>query len=426
MSVPALRFKEFNENWQSDNLLSLSENGFTNGVFNDPSKVGSGYKIVNVLDMYIETTIDESKLKLVELNEAEFLKNKVEHGDVFFTRSSLVKEGIAHSNTYLGKSEDITFDGHLIRMRPKKDLINSSFINYLLKTSNPRSQLVKRGKTATMTTIGQADIAEVIVKYPSISEQTKIANFLTVVDEKISLLTQKHDLLNQYKKGVMQQIFSQELRFKDDDGGDFPEWEKVEFGNFFSFKTTNSYSRDCLNYSSGRVKNIHYGDIHTKFKSRFNVLIERVPFINENIETNKINSESFCIEGDLVIADASEDYKDIGKCIELVSLDNQLIVAGLHTFLARPTNGFFALGFMSHAMQSEAVRLQIMTIAQGTKVLSISTGRLSKVFVPKPNLKEQTKIANFLTAIDDKITATQTQLQAVKQYKQGLLQQMFV
>lgn len=151
-----------------------------------------------------------------------------------------------------------------------------------------------------------------------------------------------------------------------------------------------------------------------------------MPFINENISLTKINPDCFCVEGDLVIADASEDYKDIGKCIEIVNLGSQPVIAGLHTFLARPSSGVFSRGFMSHAMQSEALRLQIMTVAQGTKVLSISTGRLSKVSIPLPEREEQTKIANFLTAIDDKITATQTQLQAVKQYKQGLLQQMFV
>jgi type I restriction enzyme M protein len=186
----ALRFKDedgrdFPE-WQQDNLLNLSESGFSNGVFNDPSKVGSGYKLINVLDMYINSTIDEKRLSLVELSESEFKRNKVEHGDIFFTRSSLVKEGIAFSNIYLGHSNDITFDGHLIKMHPKKNLLGSIFANYLLKTPSVRKQLVARGKTATMTTIGQADIAAVSVSFPSLAEQTKIAICLTAIDDKIS------------------------------------------------------------------------------------------------------------------------------------------------------------------------------------------------------------------------------------------------
>lgn len=282
------------------------------------------------------------------------------------------------------------------------------------------------GSLAEKKRVHFSDFLKFQIPVPTYQEQTKIADFLTVVDEKITQLTQKFNLLALYKKGVMQKIFNQELRFKDDDGREFSEWKTVRFGEIFSFKSTNSYSRECLNYVSGAVKNIHYGDIHTKFKSRFNINNERVPFINENIDLTKLNPDYFCVEGDLVIADASEDYKDIGKCIEIESLDNQTVIAGLHTFLARPSLGVLSRGFMSHAMQSEKIRLQIMTIAQGTKVLSISTGRLSKIGIPLPEKEEQTKIANFLTAIDDKITKTQAELDAVKQYKQGLLQQMFV
>lgn len=136
MSAPQLRFTntsgEMLTPWNEDSLLNLSEAGFTNGVFNDPNKTGRGYKLVNVLDMYIDSTIDEKRLSLVDLSEAEFKKNKVEHGEIFFTRSSLVKEGIAYSNVYLGHSQDITFDGHLIRMSPRKNVLNSIFANYLL------------------------------------------------------------------------------------------------------------------------------------------------------------------------------------------------------------------------------------------------------------------------------------------------------
>lgn len=211
------------------------------------------------------------------------------------------------------------------------------------------------------------------------------------------------------------------LRFTEFSG----DWKDVPFGDIYSFKTTNSYSRECLNYLSGSAKNIHYGDIHTKFKSRFNINNEHVPFVNENVNLSKINPECFCEEGDLVIADASEDYKDIGKSIEIDNLGNQSVLAGLHTFLARPKSGILSRGFMSHAMQSMGIRLQIMTIAQGAKVLSISTGRLSKVNVPLPVKEEQNKIANCLTAVDEKITQLSQKYNLLSQYKKGVMQQIF-
>jgi len=206
-----LRFKDddgrkFPE-WTKDNLLNLSASGFTNGVFNDPAKVGSGYKLINVLDMYIDTTIDENNLSLVELSEAEFKKNKVKYGDTFFTRSSLVKSGIAFSNVYMGTSDDVTFDGHLIKMSPKLDKVDPLFLNYILRTAEVRKQLITRGKTATMTTIGQADIAEVNIDIPSLKEQAKIANFLTSIDDKITQTQAELAAVKQYKQGLLQQMF---------------------------------------------------------------------------------------------------------------------------------------------------------------------------------------------------------------------------
>ena len=114
-TVPKWRFPEFMKDgeWKNDILINLATNGFSNGVFNDPKKVGTGYKLVNVIDMYRESTINEKNLSLLELSQTEFEKNKVEDGDIFFTRSSLVAEGIAKSNIYLGTSECITYDGHL-------------------------------------------------------------------------------------------------------------------------------------------------------------------------------------------------------------------------------------------------------------------------------------------------------------------------
>lgn len=208
-TLPKLRFPEFNSSpeWKENDLINLSECGLSNGVFNDPKKVGSGYKLVNVLDMYIDTVINEDKLSLVELSRDEFLKNKVENGDIFFTRSSLVKSGIAYSNIYLGNSNDITFDGHLIRFRPNKNILIPIFANYLLRTNRIRSQLVARGKTATMTTIGQADVKSVKVAIPHTNEQQKIADCLSSIDELVAAQTQKLDTLKAHKKGLMQQLF---------------------------------------------------------------------------------------------------------------------------------------------------------------------------------------------------------------------------
>lgn len=129
------------------------------------------------------------------------------------------------------------------------------------------------------------------------------------------------------------------------------------------------------------MKNVHYGDIHTKFNSLFNVAEEAVPYINSDINLEKIPEESYCKVGDLLIADASEDYKDIGKSIEVVNLNGQKVVAGLHTVLARDKDDDFALGFKSYLMQTEDVRKQMMTMATGVSVLGITKGNIAKLIL---------------------------------------------
>lgn len=215
------------------------------------------------------------------------------------------------------------------------------------------------------------------------------------------------------------------LRFKDEKGNDYPGWKEKKLGAVFTFRPTNSFSRDDLNYEGGSVKNIHYGDIHTRFKTHFDVLNETVPFVNEEISLKKLSVDSFCKEGDLIIADASEDYADIGKCIEIVNLNNEKVICGLHTLHARPNLDMVVVGFSGHLMKSENIRLQIKTLAQGTKVLSITTSRLANIAIHLPTLKEQTKIANFLSAIDKKIENLEKELDELKAYKKGVMQAIF-
>lgn len=207
-----IRFKaddgsEFGE-WENLKIFDLAKDKtLNNGVFNDQNKVGKGYKLINVLDMYINRDIDELRLKLLDLSAKEFEKNKVYYGDIFFTRSSLVKEGIAFSNVYLGNSNDVTYDGHLIKLSPDLDRVNPIFLNYVLKTNAVRKQLIKGGKTATMTTIGQQEVGNTIVSLPCLTEQIKIASFLSVIDQKIEVVTQQIEQAKTWKKGLLQQMF---------------------------------------------------------------------------------------------------------------------------------------------------------------------------------------------------------------------------
>ncbi|RHN24457.1 restriction endonuclease subunit S [Clostridium perfringens] len=211
------------------------------------------------------------------------------------------------------------------------------------------------------------------------------------------------------------------LRFK----GFEDEWKEYRLGDFLDFYSTNSLSRDCLNSEDGEVQNIHYGDIHMKFPTILDIQKYDLPFINSDIDISKIKDDSFCRDGDIVIADASENYDDIGKSIEVENISNNKVVAGLHTILCRDNKNMTANGFKGYMLSNEYIRKQIKVLAVGTKVLGISKTNLSTIKANMPSLQEQEKIANFLSKVDSIIEKQEKKVQYWNSYKKGMMQKIF-
>ncbi len=421
MTAPKLRFKEFNGDWSNSELGQIIGISSASRVFKEQWQ-DSGVPFFRTSDVSALFKNKENEKAYISVELFEELSKKsgrIQKDDLLVTGGGTI--GIP----YLVPNNDPLYfkDADLLWFK-SSGVIEGSFLYNFLISSKFREYLKSISHTGTIShfTIEQAKTTP--FKFPIKEEQTKIASFLSAVDEKISQLTQKHSLLSQYKKGMMQKLFSQQIRFKADDGSEFGEWEEVKFSDVFNFHQTNSHSRALLS-ENGEIMNIHYGDIHTKFSMLFDVTKEKVPFLSDEVNTSKINEDQFLNVGDLVIADASEDYKDIGKAIEVVNLNEQKIVAGLHTYIARPKKAF-ALGFNGYLMQIFVVREQIKKLATGISVLGISKTNLGKIELSVPCLEEQTKIANFLSAIDQKIEVVAQQIEQAKMWKKGVLQQMFV
>ncbi|MFO0049901.1 MAG: restriction endonuclease subunit S [Pseudanabaena sp.] len=428
MSVPKLRFPDFRDagEWEEYALADIALEKLSNGVFNDPNKVGKGYKLVNVLDMYIESYIDETKLSLADISDTEFKKNKVENGDIFFTRSSLVKEGIAKSNIYLGNAHDITFDGHLIRLRPNKNITLPLFLHFGLRSEAVRSQLVAKGKTATMTTIGQSDIADTkILIAKKIEEQQKIADCLTSLDDRITLETQKLDTLKAHKKGLMQQLFPAEgetlpkLRFPEFlDAG---EWEEKKLIDVTDKKIkwsfiggpfgSNLKSSDYTPHGIRVIQLQNIGD--AEFLDNYKIFTSEQK-ANELLSCNIYPNEIILSKmGDPVgraclIPNKHERYLMCSDGIRLV-VDEQL----------------FSKYFIYSLINSDSFRKLLDKTATGSTRKRIGLDDLKNLPMVLPSFPEQQKIAGCLTSIDEAIAAQSQAIDLLKLHKKGLMQQLF-
>lgn len=252
-------------------------------------------------------------------------------------------------------------------------------------------------------------------------EQQKIADFLSTIDTIIEKQRAMVLAWEERKKGVMQKLFSQEVRFKADDGSDFPDWEEKSFVNTFDSLNNSTFSRDCLNYENGSVKYIHYGDILVKYNSSVDVCDAIVPFVNEDLDC-----ERFAIlqDGDIVIADTAED-DTVGKVIEIENTSNVKTIAGLHTIACRPKEKF-ASKYLGYYMNSDEYHNQLRPYMQGIKVTSISKSNIALTKIMVPSLPEQQKIADCLSALDTVIQKQKETLEKWQELKKGLLQQMFV
>ncbi|UAB82854.1 restriction endonuclease subunit S [Zunongwangia sp. SCSIO 43204] len=202
------------------------------------------------------------------------------------------------------------------------------------------------------------------------------------------------------------------------------DWSTPKIEDVFQFLKTSSYSRKQLNYDQGDVFYIHYGDIHATYKKTIldfekEVLVPRI-----NKEVKLPNNVDFLKDGDVVIADASEDYEGIGEAIEMMNLNGRKVISGLHTFALRDTDRKTVKGFRAYIFKSYKVKRALKTIATGSKVYGISKGNVQKFNIILPPLSEQQKIAQILSTWD-KAIALQEQLIAEKQaLKKGLMQEL--
>lgn len=256
-----------------------------------------------------------------------------------------------------------------------------------------------------------ADIKSMVFQIPSLPEQQKIASFFTAIDRKITQLKRKQSLLEQYKKGIMQKIFSQQIRFKDDNGEEFPKWEKKKLSQIADRVT-----------SKNNAKNENVLTISAQHG-----LVNQLDFFKKTVAAKDLSGYYLLKKDDFAYNKSYSTGYPMGA-FKRLKLYNEGIVSPL--YICFTFKAISNLAFMEQYFESGKHNRQIEKIAQeGARnhgLLNISIHDFFNTELLLPNLLEQTKIASFLSAIDDKINRTRIQIEKAETWKKGLMQQMFV
>lgn len=402
MNVPKLRFPGFEGEWEEKRLGSVSD--VRDGTHDSPKYVSNGFPFITSKNLLPSGEIDFSAVNYISQKDYDNFnkRSNVEVGDILFGmigtigNAVIVKQtGFAIKNVALVKQNAL--------------LLNSFLLNYLFSPI-----LVKRITDSqvggTQQFVSLSTIRNLIVSLPSLAEQQKIASFLSSVDNVIQLLTKKKTLLENYKKGIMQKIFSQEIRFKDENGIDFPEWEE---------KRLNTVLYEHNSKSSGK-EDVHSVSVHKG-------VINQVEHLGRSFAAKNTENYNLVRPNDIIYTKSPTGDFPFG-IIKQNKLRYDVIVSPLYGVFCpeSPSLGYILDSYFSSPVNAHNYLHSI--IQKGAKnTINITNERfLSNSLYLPVSLPEQQKIADFLSGIDRTIDIVNSQMEKAKEYKKGLLQKMFV
>lgn len=401
--VPTLRFSEFDKKWK---IIPVSK--LLKRVANS----------VNVCpkEMYREIGI-RSHGKGV-FHKAPVSGKDLGNKRVFHVVSGTLAFNIVfaweHAVAELSKKEEGFIASHRFPMyKSVEGLGDIPFLRILFL--RPRGKyllgLASPGGAGRNKTLGQKEFSELKVTVPQVEEQKKIAAFLGTIDKKIEQLQAKKYLLESYKDGCMQKLFSQELRFTSDNGASFPDWENYEIDKVFKHYKGYGLSKGAI-AEEGQYPCVLYGELYTTYPEKISQIQS---YTNEDSGTKSQ-------KGDLLVPSSTTTSGIDLANITVLPIENVRI--GGDITIMRPKkslNELFYAYYLTHYKKHE-----IAKYAQGITIVHLYFNHFKKIKIDYPHPDEQKKIANFLSAIDDKISVVAEELNKAKTFKKGLLQKMFV
>jgi len=316
----------------------------------------------------------------------------------------------------------IWVNNHAHVLQGKYDSADNKFLACAISQADIESLLVGGGRAK----LNAENLMDMNLLLPNKAEQMRIGKYLAQLDHLITLHQQKITLLTKLKKAMLEKMFPKkgtvipEFRFN----GFANAWEQRKFDEVFDCTIpSNTLSRAELNYESGSVRNIHYGDILIKYGSVVDVKNDEIPFATG--KSSEDFKSALLQDGDIIIADTAED-ETTGKACEIGNSQGLDVVSGLHTMVCRPRNKM-ALGYLGYYLNSNAYHHQLLPLMQGIKVLSLSRTNVQKTMVCYPQSKaEQQLIADCFRNLDRFITLHQRKLDMLKKLKSACLSEMFI
>lgn len=409
MITPDLRFPRYVDEWTAGQLGDLATTVTSGSRDWAQYYADEGSKFIRMTNLPrggIQLLLDDLRFVKLQEDSSEGKRTSLSEDDILISiTAELGKIGIIPSNfgtAYINQ--------HTALVRLNLEKADARFIAHKLSSKKMNNKINRLNDSGAKSGLNLPTIRSFPMSLPTLPEQRKIADFLTAVDGRIGQLIQKKALLEDYKKGVMQQLFTQALRFKDEQGNDFPDWEEKKLGAVCEIIKGKGISKAEI-ADDGVTPCIRYGQLYTEYSE---VITEA------KSKTNVPTEELVLSLGNEVIIPASgETHIDIATASCVVN--SGIALGGDLNVIRTMLNGVFLAYYLNNACKHA-----IASVAQGSSVIHLYQDQLKGLSLSFPSLPEQTKIADFLSALDRKIETVATQITETQTFKRGLLQQMFV
>ena len=389
-NVPQLRFPNFDGEWEEKQLgdVTKTNQGLQIAISDRKTKYEKG------LYFYItnEFLRPNSQTKYYIENPPESVV--AEKSDILMTRTGNTGKVITNVEG--------AFHNNFFKIKYNKSIIDRLFLFELLKSPKVNNKFLSLAGTSTIPDLNHSDFYSVYISFPTISEQQKIGEFFSKLDRQIELEEQKLEKLEEQKKGYMQKLFSQEIRFKDNKGNNYPDWKIVEIGDILEERTERSGEGDMLSVTinNGIIKfdEIDRKDNSSKDKSNYRKVYK------DDIAYNSMRMW----QG----ASGKSEYEGIASPAYTVTIPSENI-----------NPDFIAYYFKTHKMIH---KFKINSQGLTSDTWNLKYRQLKDIKLNLCSKEEQNKIANLLIMYDKLINKQKHKLEILKTNKKGFLQKMFI